>query len=284
MLLLGIGSSVAAQNCPPLDPSRRLALINYVRKEYKLDKSLNLALTNERFIGTDCYRELTFEGRGWAGTWRLKLFLSPDQRYLSDQLLDTASDPEQEERRKNEILMAGLSQNKGSSKGREDASVTIVEFSDFECPYCRQLAELIDELPQVRMDEIRIVFHHLPLSMHRWARAAAEAAACAQLQSSEAFWAIHDQIFPHQDGISADNFQSKIMEFARLTNALDRSAFRSCLENQMSLGLVFRDINLASANNITATPTLFINGRRVSGVKDATELRELIRAAENQTP
>ena len=153
--------------------------------------------------------------------------------------------------------MAELAQNKGTSKGREKAPVTIVEFSDFECPYCRRFAGILDEVLPGANDDIRVVFHHMPLNMHPWARAAAEGAACAQLQSADAFWAIHDQIFQHQTEITEANLKDKLTEFARHIKPLDLTSFQSCLENQLSLGLVFRDLNLASANKVDSTPTLW---------------------------
>ena len=133
-------------------------------------------------------------------------------------------------------------------------------------------------LPEEK-DQVRIVFHHFPLPMHSWARAAAEGAACAQLQSSEAFWSIHDQLFQNQQFITPENVKQKLHEFAQANKTIDFPKFQNCLENQMSLGLVFQDANLASANNVQATPTLFINGRRVAGIRDAAQLRQFIAEA-----
>lgn len=96
------------------------------------------------------------------------------------------------------------------------------------------------------------------------------------LQNADAFWSMHDQIFQHQQEITAENVQQKLTEYAQNTKSLDTKSFQNCLDNEMSLGLVFRDMNLASANNVEATPTLFINGHHVSGVRDASELRQLI--------
>lgn len=87
---------------------------------------------------------------------------------------------------------------------------------------------------------------------------------------------MHDQLFRHQQEITADNIRSKVGDFAALIEGLDQPVFQRCMENQLSLGLVFRDMNLASANDVNATPTLFVNGHRISGVRDAAELRKLI--------
>ena len=127
--------------------------------------------------------------------------------------------------------------------------------------------------------QVRVVFHHLPLPSHPWARTAAIGAACAQMEGDQAFWAIHDQIFQHQADITPANISDKLVDFAQASGKVDAQSFRTCLKDQSSLGLVFQDINLAAANNIQATPTLFINGRRVPGIRNKQELLDLIAMA-----
>src|SRR6185437_4809945 len=142
--------------------------------------------------------------------------------------------------------MADLADNRGPSKGSATAPVTSVEFSDFECPYCKKFTDILAQVWPEEKDQVRVVFHHMPLSIHPWARVAAEGAACAQLQSADAFWSMHDQIFQHQEDITAANVKQKLPEYAQPIKALDLKTFQSCLDNEMSLGLVFRDMNLAS--------------------------------------
>ena len=147
---------------------------------------------------------------------------------------------------------------------------------------CGKLANIMEQVLPVEKDQVRVVFHHMPLSMHPWAQTAAEGAACAQLQGSNPFWAMHDQLFHHQQEITAENVKQKLIAFAGQAPGLDVAGFKTCLDNEMSLGLVFRDMNLASANNVEATPTLFINGHRVSGVKDSAQLHQLITQAKSE--
>ncbi|MGH9653278.1 MAG: DsbA family protein, partial [Bryobacteraceae bacterium] len=88
------------------------------------------------------------------------------------------------------------------------------------------------------------------------------------------------QLFDNQAAITPDNIHQKLLEFAKGAKSLNVEQFQSCLDNQMSLGLVLRDINLASENKIDATPTLFINGKRAQGAVDANELKRLIDEAQ----
>jgi protein-disulfide isomerase len=209
-------------------------------------------------------------------TWDLTLYASPDLRFLTGELMDTRRDPAEEERAHNEALMKGLTGGAAPTRGPADAPVTIVEFSDFQCPFCGKFSRILDEALASGAENVRVVFHHLPLGGHAWARTAAEGAACAQLQSREAFWSMHDLIFGNQEGITEENIGAKLSEFAAKARGLDAKAFQECARNNMSLGLVLRDMGLAEANQVNGTPTLFINGRRVQGVENAAQLRELI--------
>lgn len=275
-LVVGGCSTVQAASCPALSWEKQSALVEYVRKQYKISSETDLRLVKTDPVEGGCYQALTFEGKGAVKTWQLTLYLSPDQRFLTGELFDTTADPVEQERRKSAALMAGLASNKGSSKGADNAPVAIVEFSDFQCPYCRRFAEIVKQLTPTERASIRTVFHHLPLQTHAWARAAAEGAACAQLQNADGFWSVHDQLVEHQISITVENVHERLLDFARGAKSLNFAEFQNCLDNQMSLGLVLRDLNLASANNINGTPTLFINGQRVQGIRDIGELRQLI--------
>jgi protein-disulfide isomerase len=282
ILLVSASSALVAQNCPGLSDAKRSALVDYVRKEYKVDENVELAVVREEAENASCYRKLTFQGASPLKTWELTMHLSPDQRFLSAELFDTTIDPAEAERGRTEAVLAGLLENKGASNGSDDAPVTIVEFSDFECPFCARFAAIFGQLSPADRDGVRLVFHHFPLSTHPWARIAAEGAACAQLQSSDEFWTIHDQLFQHQREITKDNIKEKLLEYAQKANTVDMKSFQGCINNELSLGLVFRDVNVAAANNIQATPTLFINGHRIPGVRDSNELRQLIAEAKKE--
>jgi predicted DsbA family dithiol-disulfide isomerase len=283
LLMLGGGSLIQAGNCPALSAEKQSGLVDYARKQYKIDSTTEFRLAKTELVESSCYRALTFEGKGPLKTWQLTLYLSPDQRFLTGELFDTTLDPIEQERRKAEALMAGLVLNRGSRKGPDDAPVTIVEFSDFECPYCRGFTDIMKQLTPAERTSIQVVFHHLPLQMHPWARTAAEGAACAQLQNADAFWSIHDQLFDHQTAITRENVHELLLDFAKSAKSLNLVQFQDCLDNQMSLGLVLRDLNLASANNVNGTPTLFINGQRIQGIKDASELRRLLAEAKKSS-
>ncbi len=266
----------------PLQERQRRSLTTYVRNKYKLPDTIALSLKKDRAVRDTCFRELTFEGKSAFKTWELTLYSSPDARFLSSDLFDTTVDPLLEQRAKDDAVMKGLVQGASATRGPADAAVTIVEFSDFECPFCRNFAQTLDEALSKRQDDVRVVFHHLPLPMHPWARMAAEAAGCAQLQSNRAFWSLHDQIFQNQKTITAENAKEKLARLATHTKGVDGAAFQKCIDSGMSVGLVLKDMNAAQSNRIEATPTIFINGHRVQGVENASKLREMIAEARKE--
>jgi protein-disulfide isomerase len=125
------------------------------------------------------------------------------------------------------------------------------------------------------------VFRHFPLTSHSWARIAAEGAACVHLQGNEAFWKIHDQLFAAQSALTKDNIHAKLFEFAQL-DRLDMVRLKECMDDQMSLGLVLKDIKAASMYQVTGTPTVFVNGERIQAVQDRDKLRRMIQEASNK--
>jgi protein-disulfide isomerase len=130
--------------------------------------------------------------------------------------------------------------------------------------------------------DVRVVFRHMPLSIHPWARAAAEAAGCAELQSNSAFWSMHDRIFESQGALTAENAHEKLSALARSAKGVDAAAFEKCMAAGMSVGLVLKDMDLAERYQINSTPTVFINGHWVKNVDHSVKLRELIAQARKE--
>jgi protein-disulfide isomerase len=254
-------------------------LVKYVRHKYALPPSISLSVATDHALDGSCYRELTFEGKSPVKTWRLVMYLSPDRRFLTSDLLDTTVDPVEEGRRNDAATLSGIEANKGTTIGPLDAPVTVVVFSDFECPYCRGFAAIMKEVLATDGSWIRVIFHHFPLSLHPWARAAAEGAACAQIQGPAAFWTIHDRLFTGQGQITSDNIKQKLVGYAREGKAVEMHDFQDCLESGASLGLVFRDMDLASALGVEGTPTVFINGQKAAPITDAYQLHAMLAAA-----
>jgi protein-disulfide isomerase len=241
-----------------------------------------LRLESQEQVGGTCYRKLVFKGDGALGPYETTLYASPDLRFLSSDMLDSTVDPEREERVVAERRMSQLLDGEYAALGPATAPVTLVVFSDFECPYCKRLHALLAAEPLITGGKVRLVFRHMPMQSHKWAQKAAEAAACAQLQNSDAFWRLHDSLFENQDKITADNAAQKVDDLAAHIEPLNIQDFRDCLRRQTSSGMVLRDRQIGTLVGVRATPTMFINGEPLTGLPDAPELHRRLEDAAGQ--
>jgi len=280
-LVLCAGLPVIAADlpaCPAVDDAARAKLIVYVQKKYKLPETLQIGVKELSFVDDSCYRKLEFTSASQTRPFHLELVASPDLRFLTRELLDSRIDPVEEARRRAEMIAAKLAGADAPSLGPKNAPVTLVLFSDFQCPFCSQMATgLMREIVPSEGDKIRLIFRQFPLAMHPWARAAAEATACARAQDDKYFWPLHDYIFAHQREITMENMAAKLSEQAA---QVDRARFQTCIENKETASKVDEDVKFGNEMRVTGTPTLFINGQRVSGFR-AEQIRTLIR---EQTP
>jgi len=141
-------------------------------------------------------------------------------------------------------------------KGNKNASVTIVEFSDFQCPYCAMLQPTLNEVLKVYPKEVKLVFKHFPLSFHAQAMNAVKASMAAGEQGK--FWEMHDAIFENYNKLSDERFK----EFAEKIG-LDVKKFAADYNSNKYELQIQQDINIAKGVGVTGTPTLFINGKRL---------------------
>jgi len=187
-----------------------------------------------------------------------EVYVSKDGKtLLRGEMYDMSTDPFAANRAK-----AHLEGN--PSKGPDDARVTLVEFSDFECPHCRELYEALKAV-EARYPQIRIVYKDFPLnSIHPWAQTAALGGRCAFEQSPAAFWKVHDSIFDNQDVLSPENIWDKLVEFATQAG-LNADTFKACLSSPDAAKAV--DANRADgvALEVNSTPTVYVNGRPLVG-------------------
>jgi protein-disulfide isomerase len=148
----------------------------------------------------------------------------------------------------------------GQSKGPAEARVSIVVFSDFQCPYCSNLDSSLRRLGQEYGDQLRITSKQFPLAGHRQAEKAAEAALCAAEQGR--YWEMHDMLFSDQRSVAREQFS----DLARRVG-LDLLAFEGCMISHRSSAELARDVVDATSVGVNSTPTLFINGLLVLGAK-----------------
>jgi protein-disulfide isomerase len=163
------------------------------------------------------------------------------------------------------------------SFGPSMAKVTIVEWSDFQCPYCSKAAPIVEQIRQAYPKDVRFVFRHYPLPMHPDAPMAARAGVAAQAQGK--FWQMHDWMYAHQRELDQAS-----LEKAAAALGLDVARFKAALGNAATEARVKVDVDAAGAAGVSATPTFFVNGREhVGGWQQFEQLkaeidREIARA------
>jgi protein-disulfide isomerase len=154
------------------------------------------------------------------------------------------------------------------AKGAVKPAVTIVEFSDFECPFCRQVQDTLKQIVERFPDEVRVVFKHLPSDGHRNSFAAARAAYCAAEQ--DRFWQFHDALFTSRE-LSPANLNELAMGLG-----LGREKFAECLGAERSRTAVLKDVETAKRYRIDSTPSFLINGKLVKGALSFADFQSFI--------
>src|SRR5690606_36521349 len=160
-----------------------------------------------------------------------------------------------------------------------DAPLTVVIFADFECPYCGEAARAAHRWVAEHESEVRVVFLHHPLDIHPAARSAALAAECAHRQGK--FWALHDRLFAHQDGLRSG--LSAMREHAAAVG-LDVPAFDRCMADPDTADRIDDDLDQADEAGVQGTPAVFVNGIALDGIPSWAELASFRRGGAGAPP
>jgi protein-disulfide isomerase len=155
------------------------------------------------------------------------------------------------------------------ARGPERAPVQIIEFSDFECPFCLRAYPTVVEILSTYGDSVRLVYRHFPLPNHPNARPAAEASSCAADQGK--FWEFHDRLFSGPGRLSAADLRRHAAELG-----LDTAAFTSCIASGKHRATVEADLEAGETAGVSGTPAFFINGRPVSGAQPFEVFKRII--------
>ncbi|MEO5969255.1 MAG: thioredoxin domain-containing protein [Bdellovibrionia bacterium] len=159
----------------------------------------------------------------------------------------------------------------GPSFGKADATVNVVEFSDFQCPFCSRAAETVDLLKKKYGGKIKLTFRQFPLPMHKDARPASEASMCVNDQSADKFWKFHDLAFKNQDKLD----KASLEKYAKDSGA-DVKKFNECLDGKKFADAVQKDVEYGEKIGVKSTPTFFVNGQLVSGAVPIESFSEII--------
>lgn len=228
----------------------------HFKKSFSLDSKLDVTVgdpTPSQFAGL-------MEFPVTIGGQTQKVYLTKDEKfYFWGNVFDLSVDPDKE--RWSKISLKDV-----HSKGPKNAPVTIVEYSDIQCPNCQKAHEMVDsQLFKDFPTQVRLVFKHFPLSMHEWAEPAAVSAECASRESNEAFWKMTDMLFTKgEKDINLTNIREKSLEYAKGFK-FNMDKYKACLDDPTILEKIKSDKQEGAAAGVNATPSFFINGRLVRG-------------------
>lgn len=155
--------------------------------------------------------------------------------------------------------------------GGKDAKVTIIEFSDFQCPFCAKGADILNQLKKKYGKSIKVAFKNFPLPFHNHAEKAAVAGLCANEQSADLFWKMHDTMFAHQDALDPVGLKGLAKKAG-----LKVDQFEKCLADNKYLAQVQADMEEGRKIKVKSTPTFFVNGQLINGAQPIDVFTELV--------
>jgi protein-disulfide isomerase len=267
-------TQTAAKGAPVPAPSAfdKATFEAYVRHLYVMDSRIGVQVLDPKPDELPGFSEMTVRATMGLQSQDIVFHISKDgKKIVQGMVYDIGHNPFQEELDK-------LKTEGAPGMGTSGAPVAIVEFSDFECPYCKEEAKLLhDNLLSTYPTQVKLYFKEFPLEpVHPWAKRAAMAARCVERQGVDAFWAYHDWIFAHQDQITPDNLRDQVMEWAKGQSQIDATKLEQCMDNKLTEAEVDKTETQGRDLAVNSTPTLFVNGRRIEKAIDWPSLKGII--------
>jgi protein-disulfide isomerase len=247
-----------APSAPSAETPLQKNIEAYLRNLYAFGPDVQLTVSPPKETPVPGLLETSVSVKTGEGAEDAKFYVSKDGKYLiRGEVSDLAKDPLAQNR-------ALIDMKDAPSLGDPKATVTLVEYSDFECPVCRSLHDVMRGMLR-NYPQIRVVFKDYPIEvLHPWARTAALAGRCAYQQNPAAFWKIYDSIYDNQEIISAENAWMKMAEFAGQAG-LNPDAFRACMASPEAGAAIDASRANGQKLDVNSTPTIFVNGRRLVG-------------------
>jgi len=268
--------AVAKSTITPNLPSEE-TVNSFLHQWFGYDSSITWKIVSIKPSEIEGLSEVNATVSGSQGQQALKLYITPDAKHaINGDIMPFGAQPFADTQK---MLDKGVT---GPSLGPADAPVTVVDFSDLQCPHCKHAHPTLEKLMSEDKN-VRLIFQSFPLPMHDWAAKAAAYADCVSRSSNDAFWKFVPAVYGAQSDITAANADEKLTALAD-SAGVKGSDIAACAAKPETTSRVEKSVALGKSMDVNSTPTLFINGRRVPAVPYDV-LKELVDfAATENTP
>ena len=232
---------------------------SFLHQWFGYDSSLSWKISSIKPSEIEGLSEVNVLLSGAQGQQALKLYVTPDGKHaVNGEIMPFGAHPFATGQKE---LERGAN---GPSRGPADAPVTVVDFSDLQCPHCKDAHPTIEKLIAENKN-VRVVFQSFPLPMHDWAAKAAAYADCVSRSSNDAFWKFIQSVYAAQGDITPSNADEKLTGLADAAGAKG-SDIAACAAKPETTSRVEKSVALGKAVDVNSTPTLFVNGRKLPAV------------------
>jgi protein-disulfide isomerase len=264
-VLLGIVAGQALAQTPDNDK-----IIKYYRKKNNVPPAQAVTVTDVKDSPIKGAKQGVLQVGTAPQVRQVPFTMSADGRYILFASADDITvDP-------SKAVMSKINIKDEPFRGNKDAKVTIVEYSDFQCPFCAKgYTTLEQQVLKDYGDKVKFVFKDYPLPFHPWAEPAAIAAECAKQQKVDAFWKMYHGFFDNQKDVNPTNVKDKAWEFVS-DQGLDKAKFDDCYDNKKTQPGVKADVAEGQSVGVTGTPSFVINGRLLVGAQPYEQFKAVI--------
>lgn len=273
LLLLAATGGCKAQSQTALDPVVLHRIQTEIRSRYNVPSQIEIAVGNPQTADLPGYDKIVVTFKGGDHTSTHDFLISKDRKTLAHlETIDISQD-----------FMAKIDVKGRPVRGNPNAKVTIVNFDDFQCPYCSRMhSTLFPALFQQYSDKVKVIYKDYPLvEIHPWAMHAAVDANCLGVQNNEAYWDFADYVHANQKEVAGHNRAEAYLNLDKLTleqgdkHHLDSTKLKACIDKSDESG-VRASMAEGDTLGVDSTPTLFINGERVSGAVPEAQMRSIL--------
>ena len=274
MILIGSRGTALAQNAAgaspagaaavATDPAKDAVLKTYLQKHFKIPSAelIKMGPAFKTPIEGLLARQLIVSNEQGQNVTATLFFDKNESKAIIGQFIDVGTEPW------GRMNMSSVSLDDRPTQGPADAPVTIVEFADFECPFCAHAFSVLETLVNTTYKgKIKVIFKAYPLNVHPWAIKAAAAAECARLQNPAAFWDFARYFYTNQGSINVKNIQDNVDKLAK-QQKLDEPSLKACMDSPQTAARIKQDQTDGNSIHVSSTPTFFVNGIPVVGLPD----------------